>query len=154
MNAMGHPRCPNCYHTMCELFDVREVTPLCAAAIPNGRYQCYHCTPLREDREAPLKIERIPPTAPVESVEVVSDRLVIRREVVPVTDLMAALKRSAPTPGHLAYLEDCRRRPTYDNAQERKRWVDLNDVCRDSWERKPTAREWPLPHDFMDWREL
>ena len=40
------PRCPRCGFTMCQLFDERPLTPLATAAIPNGKYQCYHCTPI------------------------------------------------------------------------------------------------------------
>lgn len=40
------PRCPKCGYTMCQLFDERAVTPLATVAVPNGKYQCYHCTPI------------------------------------------------------------------------------------------------------------
>lgn len=43
------PRCPTCGYTMCQLFDERQITPLCREATPNGRYQCYHCTPISAD---------------------------------------------------------------------------------------------------------
>jgi hypothetical protein len=49
MNAAKNPDpcCPKCGYTMCQLFDYRTATPLALSATPNGKWQCYHCTPLR-----------------------------------------------------------------------------------------------------------
>lgn len=46
------------------------------------------------------------------------------------------------TPGHLAYIEDTRRRPTYHDGAQRKTWAQLRDFERDTWERNPTPRNW------------
>jgi hypothetical protein len=45
------PRCPRCGFTMCELFDERTISAYATASTPNGRYQCYHCTPIAPSRE-------------------------------------------------------------------------------------------------------
>lgn len=41
------PRCPKCGYTMCELFDYAPMTAVAMAATPNGKYQCYRCTPVK-----------------------------------------------------------------------------------------------------------
>jgi hypothetical protein len=46
------------------------------------------------------------------------------------------------TQGQIAYIEDCKRRPHYDNGAPRKAWAQLGAPERWSWERNPTAREW------------
>lgn len=46
------------------------------------------------------------------------------------------------TRGELAYEEDCRRRPTYDDGTQRRPWSALDSVCRYSWERDPRPRDW------------
>ncbi len=44
------PRCPECGYTMCELFDYTATgSPIAFTAIPNGKFQCYHCTPTASD---------------------------------------------------------------------------------------------------------
>ena len=51
-----------------------------------------------------------------------------------------------PTPGELAYIEDVRRRPTYDGGEPRAAWSQLDAVIRQSWERNPTPRDWAAPY--------
>lgn len=51
-------------------------------------------------------------------------------------------QQNAKTPGQIAYEEDCKRRPTYDDATPRKTWDQLDKVSRWSWERNPTPRNW------------
>ena len=55
------PRCPKCGFTMCQLFDERPVTALCVEATPNGKYQCYHCTPLAAQQATPPASPEPPP---------------------------------------------------------------------------------------------
>lgn len=43
------PRCPKCGYTMCELFNYEVASPLAFSATPNGKYQCYRCTPVKAD---------------------------------------------------------------------------------------------------------
>lgn len=43
------PRCPRCGFTMCELSDERKVGSM-TLMTPNGRYQCYHCTPIKRGK--------------------------------------------------------------------------------------------------------
>lgn len=47
------------------------------------------------------------------------------------------------TPGRIAYEEDVRRRPTYDNGNSRAAWNALPDYAKWSWEKNATPREWP-----------
>jgi hypothetical protein len=47
------------------------------------------------------------------------------------------------TPAQLAYEEDVRRRPTYDNGVPRCTWDQLPDIAQWSWEKNPTPRDWP-----------
>lgn len=42
--------------------------------------------------------------------------------------------------GQLAYEEDVRRRPTYDDGTPRRAWSSLDNVVRLSWQRNPTPR--------------
>lgn len=44
------------------------------------------------------------------------------------------------TAGQLAYEADCAVTPYYSTGQRRKRWAELADVARWSWERNPTPR--------------
>jgi hypothetical protein len=44
------------------------------------------------------------------------------------------------TPGQLAYEEDCRRAPWYDDGTLRVKWAQLDPMARESWERNPTPR--------------
>jgi hypothetical protein len=44
------------------------------------------------------------------------------------------------TPGQIAYEADCAARPNYHTGEPRRRWLDLSDLIRDSWERQPTPR--------------
>lgn len=44
------------------------------------------------------------------------------------------------TPGQLAYEEDVRREPKYNDGTPRRTWAQLDELMRDSWERKPTVR--------------
>ena len=46
------------------------------------------------------------------------------------------------SPGHLAYVEDCRRRPTYENGSTRHTWTELCAAVRQNWEKYPTPRDW------------
>lgn len=48
--------------------------------------------------------------------------------------------KATRTPGHDAYLEDCRRRPTYDDGAMRDTWEQISGIARESWERNPTPR--------------
>jgi len=50
------------------------------------------------------------------------------------------------TPGEIAYIEDVRRRPTYDTGAPRAAWATLDAVVRQSWERDPTPRDWTAPY--------
>lgn len=36
---------------MCELFDDRRISQFVTVAAPNGKYQCYHCTPIAAGKE-------------------------------------------------------------------------------------------------------
>ena len=49
-----------------------------------------------------------------------------------------------PTPGQLAYEEDCRRRPRYTHGARALRpfWHELPAHCRRSWEENPTPRDY------------
>lgn len=51
------PRCPRCGYTMCELFDYEARPPLAFSATPNGKYQCYHCTPQKSHSAPPRQRE-------------------------------------------------------------------------------------------------
>ncbi len=44
------------------------------------------------------------------------------------------------TPGHAAYIEDCRRKPNYHDNTPRKQWSELQDHVRATWDRNPTPR--------------
>jgi hypothetical protein len=44
------------------------------------------------------------------------------------------------TPGQLAYEEDVRREPKYDDGTPRITWAQLGALKRESWERNPTVR--------------
>lgn len=47
----------------------------------------------------------------------------------------------APTPGQVAYIEDCRRCPCYPGTNvKRPAWDDLEPYAQSSWERNPTPR--------------
>jgi hypothetical protein len=46
MSQYPDQRCPKCGYTMCELFDYEAASPIAFSATANGRYQCYHCTPV------------------------------------------------------------------------------------------------------------
>jgi hypothetical protein len=48
------------------------------------------------------------------------------------------------TPGQSAYEQELRARPTYHDGTPRKRWDQLDDIARSSWERNPTPR-WSEP---------
>lgn len=48
------------------------------------------------------------------------------------------------TPGEIAYEADVAARPFYDDGTRRKRWHELNDQTRQSWERNPTPRWEPF----------
>jgi hypothetical protein len=50
------------------------------------------------------------------------------------------------TPGELAYIEDVRRRPTYDKGAPRPTWTALDAVTQWSWEREPTPRGWDVAY--------
>jgi hypothetical protein len=45
------------------------------------------------------------------------------------------------TPGQLAYEEDVRLSPTYQDGTPRLRWDQLDEVRRWSWERNATPRQ-------------
>lgn len=44
--------------------------------------------------------------------------------------------------GQLAYEADVTARPRYDDGTARKRWTELCEVARYSWDRNPTPRNW------------
>ena len=46
------------------------------------------------------------------------------------------------SPGQVAYEEDVRRRPTYDDGGKRPAWHQLDNVMQESWDRNPTPRDW------------
>ncbi len=46
------------------------------------------------------------------------------------------------TPGQIAYEEDVRRKPLYNNGAPRRHWLDLRAEFRQSWEDDPTPRDW------------
>jgi hypothetical protein len=48
----------------------------------------------------------------------------------------------SPTPGELAYIEDCRRQPAYHDGAKRKAWRELPAYARNSWELNPTPRDY------------
>lgn len=47
---------------------------------------------------------------------------------------------NSATAGEQAYVEDCKRQPTYHDGTPRKSWHELPDYVRDTWERNPTPR--------------
>lgn len=47
------------------------------------------------------------------------------------------------TAGQMAYEEDCRRRPLYDDGATRSPWDILPAAYQDTWHRNPTPRDWP-----------
>lgn len=53
--------------------------------------------------------------------------------------LVAAPEKSR---GQLAYEEDVRRRPLYDDQTKRPHWSRLRAIARYSWQRKPVPRTW------------
>lgn len=44
------------------------------------------------------------------------------------------------TAGQLAYEADLAKQPRYHDATLRKTWKQLDELCRSSWERKPSPR--------------
>jgi len=50
------------------------------------------------------------------------------------------------TPGQIAYIEDCRRKPDYvrmdGTRKTRKTWDELGDPEKRTWELNPTPRPW------------
>ena len=50
------------------------------------------------------------------------------------------------TPGEIAYIEDVRRRPTYDKGAPRPTWAQLDTHAKWSWEREPTPRGWDVAY--------
>lgn len=47
------------------------------------------------------------------------------------------------SPGHMAYLEDCRRQPFYIGSHiKRRQWEDISPYEQATWERNPTPRDW------------
>lgn len=51
--------------------------------------------------------------------------------------------------GQIAYEEDVRRFPCYQDGGIRPNWDELSDITRESWERNPTPREF-APIDQND----
>lgn len=47
-----------------------------------------------------------------------------------------------PSPGQIAYEQDCKARPTYMGDKPRCTWEQLDPVAQASWERNPTPRDW------------
>jgi hypothetical protein len=54
-------------------------------------------------------------------------------------------RQAAKTAGQIAYETDCERAPRYHDGTPRLSWERLPDYARQSWERNPTPREYPLP---------
>jgi hypothetical protein len=46
------------------------------------------------------------------------------------------------TDGQIAYEEDVRRKPIYENGKPRKTWDQLDNLEKLSWITNPTPREW------------
>lgn len=44
------------------------------------------------------------------------------------------------TPGHNAYIEDCKRKPNYHTGEPRRTWEDLPEYIQATWEKNPTSR--------------
>lgn len=55
-------------------------------------------------------------------------------------DLVDMAKQPAKTPGQIAYEEDVRRKPTYQDGGKRPSWNQLDDAKKATWEKNPTAR--------------
>jgi hypothetical protein len=43
----------------------------------------------------------------------------------------------------IAYEEDVRRWPLYDDGAPRPTWARLREIAKLSWQRNPTPRSWP-----------
>ena len=47
------------------------------------------------------------------------------------------------SPGHAAYLEDCRRQSLYIGSDtKRRKWEELAPYVQATWEKNPTPRNW------------
>jgi len=53
---------------------------------------------------------------------------------------MSSTPTTAKSRGQLAYEEDVRRCPVYEDGTPRKPWSKLPDYAKDSWQRKPYPR--------------
>lgn len=47
------------------------------------------------------------------------------------------------SPGQLAYEADCRARPSYYDGTRRRRWDQLHEIARQSWEKGPKPAQEP-----------